>query len=243
VSVIGIVAALAAEARTLGPVQPARRAGAGGIAINTLADGALLVISGMGSVAATQAALALVAAGARGLLSFGLAGALDPALEAGAVLLPRTVTDGAGTVHGAYGPWRERLAALQRANSESHPLIADGALLSLAEALTSSMTKAQARARTGAVAVDMESVAIAGVAIEQGVKFAVARVVIDTAADSLPRSVMHATDPRGELNYARLVSGLVRTPPDILALLRLARRYRVAMRSLRALARPGLGLS
>jgi adenosylhomocysteine nucleosidase len=243
VIVTGIVAALAAEARTLGPLQPARPAAAGGIAIKTLADGNLLVVSGMGREAATQAAVALVAAGARGLLSFGLAGGLDPALAPGTVLLPRAVTDGAGTVYTADAPWRERLAALQGANAASDPLIVEGVLLSLAQPLTSPLTKSQARARTGAVAVDMESFAIASVALEQGVKFAAARVVIDTAADRVPRAVMEATDPRGAVNYARLVSGLIRRPPDIFALLRLARGYRVAMHSLRRLARPGLGLS
>ncbi len=240
--VTGIVAALAAEARTLGPVPPARPT-AGDITIHTLADGTLLVISGMGSAAASQGALALVAAGARGLLSFGLAGALDPALQAGAVLLPATVTDGAGTVHSTYNPWRERLAALRASDANNHPLILDGALLSLAQPLSTPATKSQAFSRTGAIAVDMESFAIASVALEQGVQFAVARVVVDTAADSLPRSVMQATDRRGGVNYPRLLSGLICRPTDIVALLRLARRYRVAMRSLRALARPGVGLS
>ena len=238
---MGIVAALAAEARTLGPLPPARPAAAGSIDIRTLPDGNLLVMSGMGGEAARQAALALVAAGARGLLSFGLAGGLDPALAAGAVLLPRAVTDGDGTVHTAHVPWRERLAALQSARGPA-PIV-EGVLLSLAQPLTTPLSKSQARARTGAVAVDMESFAIASVAIERGVKFAVARVVVDTAADRVPRCVLEATDPRGAVSYLRLVSGLIRRPPDILALLGLARRYRPAMRSLRRLARPGLNLS
>jgi adenosylhomocysteine nucleosidase len=243
VSITGIVAALAAEARTLGPAQLPRPGAAGGMAINTLPDGTLLVISGMGGDAAGQAALALVAAGARGLLSFGLAGALDPALQAGTVVLPRAVTDGAGKVHTTDDAWRERLAARQGALTDRHPLIVDGPLLSVAQPLTTPATKTQARARTGAVAVDMESFAIARIALEQGVKFAVARVVVDTAADSLPRSVIQATDPRGQVSYPRLLSGLLRRPPDLFALLRLARRYRVALRSLRGLAGAGLGLS
>ena len=239
----GIVAALTAEARTLGPVQPAHPGTAGRMAINKLPDGNLLVISGMGSDAAAQAALALVAAGARALLSFGLAGALDPALQPGALLLPRAVTDGTGTLHATCDSWRERLAARQGAQADTDPLIVDGPLLSLAQPLTTAVSKSQARARTGAVAVDMESFAIARIALAQGVKFAAARVVVDTAADSLPRSILQATDPRGQVNYARLVSGLIRSPPDCFALLRLARRYRVALRSLRRLAGAGLGLS
>jgi hopanoid-associated phosphorylase len=228
VSVTGIVAALTAEARTLGPVRANQ--------INTLADGTLLIISGMGPQAATRAALALVAAGARSLLSFGLAGALDPALHAGALLLPAAVTDGTGAVHRTCEGWRERLAAHAGASAAHH----GGTLLSVAQPLMTASAKSEAWGRTHACAVDMESFAIGTVAMHQQVNFAVARVVVDTAVDSLPRSVTRATDSRGELNYPRLISGLLRSPAEMLALLRLARRYRMAMGSLRQLGRQGV---
>ncbi len=122
-------------------------------------------------------------------------------------------------------------------------LMVEGALLSLAQPLTTRVSKSQARARTGALAVDMESFAIAQIALELGLEFAVARVVVDTAADSLPGVVLQATDDRGEVDYRRLAAGLLHRPPELLALLRLAQRYRVAMRSLRALAAAGLGSS
>ena len=230
-SVTGIVAALTAEARTLGPVRANQ--------INTLADGSLLLISGMGPQAATRAALALVAAGARSLLSFGLAGALDPALQAGAVLVPAAVTDGTGAVHRTCDVWRERLDARAGASAQHH----GGTLLSVAQPLMTSSAKSEAWGRTHACAVDMESFAIASVAGDQQVNFAVARVVVDTALDCLPRSVTRATDSRGELNYARLLSGLLRSPAEMLDLLQLARRYRMAMGSLRQLGQHGLGLS
>ncbi len=232
-SVTGIVAALTAEARTLGPVPPARP---GAPQIQTLPSGHLLLVSGMGAAAATHAAQALAAAGARGLLSFGFAGALDPALAAGAWLLPRAVTDGSGMLHGSCAAWRERLAAAPGASA------VDGTLLSCAQPLTTPASKSQARARTGAVAVDMESFAIARVALEQQLQFAVARVVIDTAADPLPQALLRAANARGEVNLARLLSGLAARPADVLALPRLARRYRLALRSLRALAGTDLGL-
>ncbi len=89
----------------------------------------------------------------------------------------------------------------------------------------------------------MESFAIATVAAASGLKFAVARVVVDTAADSLPHSVSRATGPRGEVAYLRLAAGLIRRPADLFGLLNLAQRYRVAMRSLQVLAQRGLGLT
>jgi nucleoside phosphorylase len=233
VSVTGIVAALTAEARTLGPLRstPDRTHA---LAISTLRDGNLLIISGMGPQAAARAAAALVAAGADGLLSFGLAGALDPQLPAGAMLLPDAVTDGTGAVHRTCAVWRERLAA--RAGAES-----GGTLLSLAQPLLTPLAKSAARTRTQAYAVDMESFAIGSVATQAQVNFAVARVVVDTAVDSLPASVLRATDAQGVVNYPRLVSGLLRSPLELFALLRLASRYRMAMGTLRKLGRQGLG--
>jgi adenosylhomocysteine nucleosidase len=229
VSVTGIVAALTAEARTLGPTVH-------GSALATLADGNLVAISGMGPLAAARAAQVLLAAGARQLLSFGLAGALDPKLGAGTVFLAATVLDESGTAHPTCGPWREHLARLAGARG-----VATGALLSVAQPLLSADAKAQARRTTGAAAVDMESFAIGAVAVRQGVDFAVARVVVDTASDAVPRSVAAATGARGEVNYPRLIAGLLGAPQDIAALLRLSRRYRAAMASLRFLGRQGVG--
>lgn len=239
-SVTGIVAALTAEARTLGPV-PAPQAGSGAPAINTLVTGHLLVISGMGPKAAARAAEALVAAGAGALLSFGFAGGLDPQLQAGAVLLPHSVSDGTTGVHPTYGAWRERLAA-QAAGVADACGVAGGILLSVAEPLSSVAMKTQARTRSGACAVDMESFAIAEVAARRGVRFAVARVVIDGAADALPLSVIRATGAYGELNLPRLIAGLAGAPADVARLMHLPQRYRAARRALRALGKLELGL-
>jgi nucleoside phosphorylase len=191
----------------------------------------------MGPQAATRAAAALVAAGARNLLSFGLAGALDPDLHAGAMLLPDAVTDDTGAVHRTCEAWRERLAARAGAGAEPR----GGTLLSLEQPLTTSSSKSEAWARTHACAVDLESFAIGSVAMHEQIRFAVARVVVDTAADGLPPSITRATGARGAVNPARLLSGLLRSPADLFALLRLARRYRAAMVSLRRLGQQGLG--
>lgn len=224
-SVTGIVAALKAEARTLG----------------SLPHGRLLAISGMGPQAAARAAQSLVAAGAEALLSFGLAGALDPQLRAGAVVVPQTVVDGAGGLHSAYGPWRERLAA-QAAGVADARGVAGGSLLSVTQPLATVESKSQARIKSGAAAVDMESFAIAEVAARMGVKFAVVRVVIDGADDALPPSVIQATGADGEVSLPRLVAALVRAPRELPRLMPLSRRYRAALRALRGLGQLDLGL-
>ena len=80
---LGIVAALAVEFRPLGPPMSRTQA------VATLADGSLIIASGMGTAAAAAGARRLVDAGAGALMSWGLAGGLDPALVARTIVLPR----------------------------------------------------------------------------------------------------------------------------------------------------------
>jgi adenosylhomocysteine nucleosidase len=228
---VGVVAALASEARALGPSMPH---GGTPIALYELAllgDGALLAVSGIGLAAAAAAAAALIEAGASALMSFGLAGALDPALEPGSVVLPSELLLNDGRRYSPDAIWRERLAAELRAYHE----VSEGPLLTSDRAIDSPEQKAAAFHGTGAVAVDMEGAAVAEVAAKSHLPFVAVRVIVDTAADRLPRAVV-AASRTGRLKIARLVLGVAASPAEIPMLIRLAQRYRVAMRSLRAIA-------
>src|SRR6185312_7965357 len=75
-NVVGIIAALESEASTLGPAVR-RRDG-----LSSLGDVALLAVGGMGGIGAAMAARSLIDAGAARLMSYGLAGGLDPSLRA-----------------------------------------------------------------------------------------------------------------------------------------------------------------
>jgi adenosylhomocysteine nucleosidase len=227
--VVGIVCALAAEARHL---KPTTRPGA---PCATLADGSLLCVSGMGAAAAAAGARALIAAGARALTSFGLAGGLDPALVPGAICLPSEVIGADGTALPTSAAWRLRLAS---ALVGAYP-IAEGALLSSARVVASVAEKAALRAATAAVAIDMESLAVAHVAAAHQLPFIAVRVIVDGAADALPDAVAAAGDAEGHLNLWRLLGALARSPTDLPPLIRLGARYRAASRTLKVLARAG----
>jgi hypothetical protein len=84
----------------------------------------------------------------------------------------------------------------------------------------------------------MESVSVARVAAEHKLPFICVRVIIDTAADALPRAVL-AASAGGRVRIARLLAGLIVAPGDVGALLRLTQRYRIAMRALKVVARSG----
>ena len=230
---IGIVSALEAEASTLGP---AARHGAG---LRQLADGALLAVSGIGGTAAAAAARRLVLAGAGALASFGLAGGLDPTLICGAVLLPEEVIAGDGigsgdTVSPTSREWRQRL----RAALPDSCIACGGRLLTSGRPIGQPRAKADAWRHAGAVAVDMESAAIAQVAEQAGLPFIALRVIVDTAADELPAAVL-AASLGGRLRVGRLLGGLLRAPGELSALIRLSARYRIASRVLAMVTRPG----
>ena len=227
-SVVGVVCALASEARHLRPTDATR-----------------VALSGMGGAAATESARSLVEGGARALVSFGMAGGLDPAFIPGTIFLPSEVAsaDGAAVI-ATDQSWREQLGSQLRL-SQSHgrsPLqpVLSGRLVTTATAVGSEADKALLFKRTGAAAVDMESLAIAEVARSRGLPFIAIRVIVDGAADSLPRAVTAAADQEGHLQIGRLLGALARTPSELPALIRLGGRYRAANRSLAAVARVAL---
>jgi adenosylhomocysteine nucleosidase len=193
-------------------------------------DGALLAISGIGGVAAQAAARALIDAGVAALMTFGMAGGLDPALQAGSVVLPCELISADGTRFVVSRSWRERVAVAVS------PLLAvsAGALLTSARAIDTPAEKSAAFRDTGAAAVDMESAAVAAIAAHHNLPFIAVRVVVDTAADTLPRAVVNASSA-GQVQIGRLIAGLILAPGEIAALIRLAQRYRIAMRSLRTI--------
>jgi adenosylhomocysteine nucleosidase len=227
-NVAGVVAALDREARALGPALEVKAG------LDVLAGGTLRTVSGMGCAAAGMAARRLVEAGATALVSWGMAGGLDPDLEAGAICLPNEVVASDGMRFATASSWREMLAA----SIASYQPVASGALLTSLHPVTGVAEKSAVRRKTGAVAVDMESSAVAEVAAASHVPFVAVRVIVDTALDGIPGSVTAAGES-GQVRLARLLVGLVRSPGEIVPLLRLARRYRAAIRSLRAVAKLG----
>lgn len=221
--VAGVVAALAAEARALGPATS-----------GALADGTLVAVSGIGPGAAAQAARSLIEGGATALVSWGMAGGLDPSLNAGALCVPHEVLAEDGERFLTDGIWREPLTARIAALHS----VAGGALFSSAHAIDSVAGKKALRRATGAVAVDMESAAVAEAAHARGMPFLAVRAIVDTARDEVPCALV-AAGLTGRIDIVRLLGSLARRPGDIAPLMRLSLCYRRAMRSLKAVASLG----
>lgn len=197
--------------------------GAGGrTGIITLDPATLVLVAGVGEAAARVGARALLQAGAGTLISWGVAGGLAPELPAGRLLLPKSVQL-SDTAYDVYPQGRERLQAmLQDSTVETRPL------LHTAVALSCPQAKAAAYRQSGAAACDMESGAIAQEAAHAQVPFLVLRAVCDPANRALPSWLPSAAGK----GISKLSLQIVAHPDKWLALYRLAKDFRAALRSL-----------
>ncbi|MDX8410800.1 MAG: hypothetical protein R8K46_02855 [Mariprofundaceae bacterium] len=223
---LGVVAALPGEGRCLAG-RPTRLN-----QIHELSDGTLLSLSGVGPKQAHMAAQELLAQGCSALLSWGCAGGLSAPLQPGHLLLPGKIITPEGREYGVDSMWHDRLVRSLSADFLTH----DGALAATGVMLTTSLEKRALHKKTGAVAVDMESAAIAALATEAGLPFAVIRAVADDAASCIPACVGNSMDHQGHVLMSRLMACLALRPWQWPGLLRLGRRFHLAQMTLKGVA-------
>ncbi len=174
---------------------------------------------------AHAAACSLMTAGASALISFGLAGGLDPALRPGALIVPATVIA------------RDDRFAADADLSRMLGGVTDDVVLGAGAVITSVAEKRRLHQQTGATAADLESGAVARVAAARGVPFAVLRAICDPAERALPPAALAALDVRGAIGVWRVAASLVARPGQLPGLLALAADAMAARRSLVARVR------
>jgi adenosylhomocysteine nucleosidase len=208
---LGVLAGLQSEARWLSPIGERRS----------------VALSAARQAIAETASARLIVDGATHLLSFGLAGGLDPALPAGTLLLPDVLVLPDGTERPVDAGWH---AGLLDRLSDLQPVAGRhlGADLAVADA----GAKAALFARTRSLAVDMESHILARAA--SGRPFAILRVVCDAAEDVLPPAALAGVKPDGATDIIGVLGSILRHPGQIPALGRLARAAKAADRVLKA---------
>jgi adenosylhomocysteine nucleosidase len=165
----------------------------------------------------------------RGVVSFGVAGGLDPKLKSGDVVVATEVMAGAGRWR-ADLPLNEELIA---SFGLGRRRVVRGSLAGVEQVVAAQAGKATLRSQTGAVAVDMESHIAASYAEEAGLPFAALRVISDPASRALPALVMTAIKPNGDIDLAKILRGVARNPQTLHSLVSTGLDFNRALRSLR----------
>ncbi|AWN38526.1 phosphorylase [Methylobacterium radiodurans] len=177
----------------------------------------------------------------RAVISFGIAGGLDPTLRPGDVVVCTHLN--ADGRHPADPDLAHRLHA--RLSGLPGRVVAGG-LAGSDVAVMAVADKAALHARTGALAVDMESHVAAAFAQRHAMPFGAIRVVCDPAERALPAFAATALTPEGEPDIRAVLAAVLSGRARIGDLIRLGRDSSVAFASLtrcRDRLGPGLGLS
>ena len=161
------------------------------------------------------------------LIVFGTAAGLDNSLKPGDAMLyaevfnenndklttSRTLTDYLATILMPLNPRR-------------------GVGVTVEKPVCSTRDKAALREATDSQCVDMETMVLARAAHKRGIPLAVLRVVVDPASQTIPSAALAGMGDNGRTKLVSSLIALLRNPSQLPNLLKLARQYRIALRTL-----------
>lgn len=197
-----------------------------------IGDKLLVAHAGAGAKNAIACAELLVGKGATQLISWGCCAGLAPTLKPGDLVLPDAVIDIDDNVIAVDRDWhghaQRHLAGIVR--------LYTGKLTESTEIVSSSREKRQLQLLTDAIALDMESVAIAKFADKKSLPFLAVRTVVDPVTMELPRAIGYAANAAGDIVLRRLLLFLLLHPAELPGLIRLGFYFNAAKSTLKRIA-------
>ena len=197
-----------------------------------ITDKLLVVYSGAGHVNAKSASELLVAKGANRLISWGCAAALSESLKPGDLILADELIDAGNVVMATSADW----LAYAKNSLAKFVVIQSGRLAESTSIVSSSKEKKQLHAITGAIALDMESVAVARVAKQHTLPFLTIRVIADPVNMNLPRAINYSLNEQGEMVLRKLLLFLFLHPAELSGLVKLGFHFNAAKKTLKSIA-------
>lgn len=192
--------------------------------VQTLRQPGIVVVAGGGDPVGLRRKLEQAAAGAAGIASYGMTGALADGLAIGDWVVADRLS---GAIEIECDPaWRVALAA-RLPGARVGGFFADGRMIdTVAEKLALGE-------RHAALAVDMESHVAAAVAAERGLPFAIVRCVSDGARHLLPHAITVSMRPDGGVDTQAMLRSLARRPAQVADVARTTAGFARAMRELK----------
>lgn len=191
-----------------------------GIVVGMEAEARIARRSGF-PVGTLASAAKLLAAGADGLISFGIAGGLALGVRPGSLVLGTDLITEDGQRYLAMD------LTLGMEDAIRAPVFGGREIVSNAE------DKRALHDTTGAVAVDLESAEVARLCANAGVPFAVIRAIGDPAERDLPPAALVGLKPDGQVDLPAVLRSVLLAPGQIPALIRVALDTRLALAALK----------
>jgi len=225
--ITGIIVALPEELGTL-----TRKKIATG-SCTTLSANVLVACAGAGIDNACNAAKLLIDKGCNRLVSWGCAAALDTSLHPGDLVVPDVLIAENKEQFFADARWhRQTIAHLAAACELSTVPICESSHL-----VATSRAKQTLRETHDCFAVDMESVAIARMALQNDIPFLAIRSIADPADMDLPEAIAYALNDQGRVDLLRLMYFIAHHPLEIPGLIKLGLHFHAATNKLKNIAR------
>lgn len=220
---IGVVCGLKSEARAISAALSALSAPASAIRVG---------VSGADARRAESIARDFAQAGAALIMSVGVSGGLDPALQPGDMIVTSQVFMTGGEL--LAFPLIDLPPIIRRVEREgASPKILSGAVYGADLIIQTAEEKSRLFQATGALAVDMESHGAARAARSANISFLAIRAIADPASRALPGAAIGAVAPDGSTRVFATLLKCVKAPGDFPALLQLGSDSSIALKSLR----------
>jgi adenosylhomocysteine nucleosidase len=223
--ITGIVVALTEELVTL----TAKKLEKWGV--TQLGDSIIIIYAGAGSENAAAAANMLVKQGATKLISWGCAAGLASNIKPGVLIVADRCVCADKLVVKPDKSWLQHtfdVLADQKPQS--------GAIAESDKVVITHQDKLELGIARDAIALDMESAAIARVAKANRLPFLVIRAIADPQAMDLPQAVVNALDGDGQVILIKLLGYLLLHPGEIPRLIKLGCHFKAAKDSLKQAA-------
>ena len=195
-------------------------------------DNTLITCSGAGPENAAKASLLLIDKGAERLISWGCAAALKANLHPGDLVVPQTLLTERHEELTIASPWLNDVLDLL---SSLNPFT--GSLVESSFIVADSLDKKSIYQQTRAIAVDMESIAIVKIAIQNNLPVLVIRCIADPVSMNLPKAVSYALNDQGDVVLVKLLWFLLTHLSELPGLIKLGLHFNAAKNKLKLVAR------